>query len=321
MLSGVGGWAGIGLAGGLLSPENAAAWHGAVDQGRKQGDETAQVGTAGLGAVGGYAGLAELHHARRPADRVRPAGLIDRQTTQPLPPHGDPHAGNFPAAAALNRRGPGHGRTCRVLGFAMRNPRTQLSRRNKAAPLCPWRSNRKAVHVSSQRSSGGDLDLAAPVGDRHCRGAGHQGESRRRSSRRTASGIDADGNPTFHIGDDGSVDWYTFSGYRRYHSDCHVCHGPDGVGSSYAPALAELAEDDGLRHFLSIVAEGRKNVGGGKENVMPAFGDNKNVYCYLDDLYVYLRARAVDAIPRGRPPKKDDKPQAAKDHEKECMGG
>ena len=59
VLSGVGGWAGIGLAGGLLSPENAAAWHGAVDQGRKQGDEAAQVGTAGLGAVGGYAGLAE----------------------------------------------------------------------------------------------------------------------------------------------------------------------------------------------------------------------------------------------------------------------
>ena len=46
---------------------------------------------------------------------------------------------------------------------------------------------------------------------------------------------------------------------------------------------------------------------------MPAFGDNKNVYCYLDDLYIYLRARAVGAIPRGRPPKKADKPQAAKD--------
>ena len=49
----------IGLAGGLLSPENAAAWHGAVDQGRAQGDEATVVGTAGLGAVGGYAGLAE----------------------------------------------------------------------------------------------------------------------------------------------------------------------------------------------------------------------------------------------------------------------
>src|SRR5690606_40829337 len=36
VLSGVGGWAGIGLAGGLLSPDNAAAWHGAVDQGRAQ---------------------------------------------------------------------------------------------------------------------------------------------------------------------------------------------------------------------------------------------------------------------------------------------
>lgn len=59
VLSGVGGWAGIGLAGGLLSPENAAAWHGAVDQGRAQGDQTQVVGTAGLGAVGGYAALAD----------------------------------------------------------------------------------------------------------------------------------------------------------------------------------------------------------------------------------------------------------------------
>ncbi|MCC2689536.1 MAG: mxaF [Rhizobiaceae bacterium] len=59
VLSGVGGWAGIGLAGGLLSPENATAWHGAVDQGREQGDEATVVGTAGLGAVGGYAALAD----------------------------------------------------------------------------------------------------------------------------------------------------------------------------------------------------------------------------------------------------------------------
>jgi len=57
VLSGVGGWAGIGLAAGLLQPENAAAWHAAVDQGKlPPKDKT--VGTAGLGAVGGYAGLA-----------------------------------------------------------------------------------------------------------------------------------------------------------------------------------------------------------------------------------------------------------------------
>ena len=76
MLSGVGGWAGIGLAGGLLSPENAAAWHGAVDQGRAQGDEAAVVGTAGLGAVGGYAAPCRLHDAGRPAHRLRPPGLM-----------------------------------------------------------------------------------------------------------------------------------------------------------------------------------------------------------------------------------------------------
>ena len=133
--------------------------------------------------------------------------------------------------------------------------------------------------------------------------------------------FDAEGNPTFKIEEDGTVDWYTFSGYRRYHSDCHVCHGPDGVGSSYAPALATSVKNLDYGTFLSIVAEGRKNVGGGKESVMPAFGDNKNVYCYMDDLYVYLRARAVGATPRGRPPKKAEKPQAAKDAEKSCMEG
>ncbi|MFI5012840.1 MAG: methanol/ethanol family PQQ-dependent dehydrogenase [Hyphomicrobiales bacterium] len=56
VLSGVGGWAGIGLAAGLLKPENAGAWHTAVDQGKLPTAEKA-VDTAGLGAVGGYAGL------------------------------------------------------------------------------------------------------------------------------------------------------------------------------------------------------------------------------------------------------------------------
>src|SRR5262245_27655445 len=49
--------------------------------------------------------------------------------------------------------------------------------------------------------------------------------------------FDKEGNPTYKISGDRTVDWYTYSGFRRYHSDCHVCHGPDGEGSSYAPAL------------------------------------------------------------------------------------
>jgi PQQ-dependent dehydrogenase (methanol/ethanol family) len=56
ILSGVGGWAGIGLAAGLTNPETAAAWHGAVDQGKEPAAED-MVGTAGLGAVGAYEAL------------------------------------------------------------------------------------------------------------------------------------------------------------------------------------------------------------------------------------------------------------------------
>ena len=71
--------------------------------------------------------------------------------------------------------------------------------------------------------------------------------------------------------------------------------------------------------FLGVVATGRKNVNSSQENVMPGFGDNRNVVCYLDDVYVYLRARASDAVPRGRPAKHEDKPPAAQKAEDACM--
>jgi PQQ-dependent dehydrogenase (methanol/ethanol family) len=60
VLSGVGGWAGIGLAAGLLSPESAAEWQGAAGRaaaGRALESAERNVDTAGLGAVGGYAAL------------------------------------------------------------------------------------------------------------------------------------------------------------------------------------------------------------------------------------------------------------------------
>ena len=131
--------------------------------------------------------------------------------------------------------------------------------------------------------------------------------------------LDKEGNPTFKVGSDGTVDWYTYSGFRRYHSECHVCHGPDGMGSTYAPALKDSLTTMSYADFLGVVATGRKNVSSSQENVMPAFGDNKNVVCYLDDVYVYLRARASDAVPRGRPAKHEDKPPAAQKAEDACM--
>jgi lanthanide-dependent methanol dehydrogenase len=60
VLSGVGGWAGIGLAAGLLTPEGAAEWQGAAGRaaaGRALESAERNVDTAGLGAVGGYAAL------------------------------------------------------------------------------------------------------------------------------------------------------------------------------------------------------------------------------------------------------------------------
>ena len=132
--------------------------------------------------------------------------------------------------------------------------------------------------------------------------------------------LDKDSFPTFNVKPDGTVDWATFSGFRRYHAECHVCHGPDGEGSTYAPALKNSLKTITYPEFLSIVATGRQNVSTSQENVMPSFGQNKNVVCYLDDIYTYLRARSHDAIPRGRPAKHEEKPPEAKKAENECMG-
>lgn len=97
------------------------------------------------------------------------------------------------------------------------------------------------------------------------------------------------------------VDRGTYNGFRRYHAYCHVCHGPDGLGSSYAPNLLEslkvMARDD----FSQVVAGGRQNLAAGKESVMPAFYEVADVMNYLEDIYSYLKARSDGKLGRGRP--------------------
>lgn len=132
--------------------------------------------------------------------------------------------------------------------------------------------------------------------------------------------LDKEGNPTYKVQPDGTVDWYTYSGYRRYHSECHVCHGPDGEGSTYAPALKNSLKTLSYGDFLGVVASGRKNISTSSESVMPAFGSNANVACYMDDLFVYLRARANDAVGRVRPAKREAKPDAYTKAEESCIG-
>ncbi|WP_134724931.1 c-type cytochrome, methanol metabolism-related [Paracoccus luteus] len=133
----------------------------------------------------------------------------------------------------------------------------------------------------------------------------------------------ADGIPTFKVDENGELDYASFSGYRRYHAECHVCHGPDGEGSTYAPALKDsVVHKMDYYQFQQIVASGMQNIGSGSANqVMPAFGTNKNVWCYVDDIYAYLLARGTESIPRGRPAKKAAKSDEFAAQENSCMEG
>ena len=140
-------------------------------------------------------------------------------------------------------------------------------------------------------------------------------------SERTDTGkyLDEEGNPTYFISDDGVVDWYTYSGFRRYHSECHVCHGPDGLGSSFAPPLSDSLTALSYEDFMEVVVNGREKVGASEQSKMPAFGLNRNVMCFIDDLYVYLKARSDGALGRGRPAKKERKNDEARAEEESCM--
>ena len=95
---------------------------------------------------------------------------------------------------------------------------------------------------------------------------------------------------------------------------------PTPKGSSYAPALSNYLKTKNYVDFANVVVNGRKNVNTAQESVMPSFGTNPNVMCYIGDIFVYLRARANDAVPRGRPQKHEDKPEAATQAENSCLG-
>ena len=110
--------------------------------------------------------------------------------------------------------------------------------------------------------------------------------------------LDKNGDPTFNIAQDGTVDWYTYVGYLRYGGNCLQCHGPDGLGSSYAPSLVDALKSLSYADFLSVVAGGKKDVNAAQQLVMPSFGTNPNVMCYVEPIYVYLRARSDEALGR-----------------------
>jgi hypothetical protein len=72
--------------------------------------------------------------------------------------------------------------------------------------------------------------------------------------------------------------------------------------------------------FVNVVINGRKDVNTANQKVMPSFGTDPKVMCYLDDIFVYLRARSDGKLDRGRPERHVDKPASAAKAETACMG-
>lgn len=135
--------------------------------------------------------------------------------------------------------------------------------------------------------------------------------------------FDKNDEPTYNKNDKDQWDWLSFNGNRRYHAECHVCHGPLGLGSSFAPALATSLKTMSYDDFRDVVTNGRSvKQSDGSSNVMPSFGTNKNVMCFLDDFYVYLKARADGAMGPvfHRNLKKEAKAKEIREEESACFG-
>ena len=113
-----------------------------------------------------------------------------------------------------------------------------------------------------------------------------------------------------------AASWAEFSGYKRYHANCSTCHGPDGLGGTFAPNLTASLKALDHDAFLNTVVNGKQDTG----LAMPAFGTNPNVMCYVEDIYAYLKARSEGRLDRGRPDPQPVKPADVAAAENACMG-
>ena len=135
-----------------------------------------------------------------------------------------------------------------------------------------------------------------------------------------------EGDPAPVVTKDYKVDWGTWDGFRRYHDACHVCHGPNAAGSTFAPSLADSLQTMDYATFMGVVASGRVADRGGTKYVMPAFGEDRNVMCYIDNIYTYIKARSMNTadattgMPSGRPAGRQDISPEIKQYANDCMG-
>ena len=87
-----------------------------------------------------------------------------------------------------------------------------------------------------------------------------------------------------------------YEGWRRYMTTCARCHGDDAVGGIMAPDLRKSVASDSVSQtsFHATVSEGRPAKG------MPSFKSTLSAE-QIDAIYAYLRARASNELPAGRP--------------------
>lgn len=103
---------------------------------------------------------------------------------------------------------------------------------------------------------------------------------------------------------DGKVDQDTYDGYIVYTRSCQGCHGPDGLGSTFAPSLVQAAQRRTFTEFAQTIAQGLQFQPG---KVMPSFSDDMYVMSHITQIWSYLQARADGELGRGRPDVIEDK--------------
>ncbi len=97
---------------------------------------------------------------------------------------------------------------------------------------------------------------------------------------------------------DGRVDESTLRGYTVYTGSCMPCHGPDGLGSAFAPSLVRASERRTFEDFAFSIIQGRDILPG---QVMPSFANDMRVMTHVRDIWNYLGARSEGGLGRGRP--------------------
>jgi mono/diheme cytochrome c family protein len=91
------------------------------------------------------------------------------------------------------------------------------------------------------------------------------------------------------------IDLWLMRGYRAF-SQCQVCHGLGGAGSTIGPSLLDKLEEIDHARFMEVVIKGMQ----GPIGIMPGWENNPNVMKYVDQLYAYLKARSEGVLPGGK---------------------